>query len=65
MLTLIPLRDAAKANILSTTWRNRWKNIPSLVFDETFFHGSSIDKQMLDLCSVLMNRSLHLAISVG
>ncbi|CAN1850406.1 F-box/FBD/LRR-repeat protein At1g13570 [Linum perenne] len=54
----IPLREAAKTSILSTTWKNMWMNLPSLVFDETFFKDnigpSTIDKLMFDICRVLL-----------
>ncbi|KAJ0986987.1 hypothetical protein J5N97_005343 [Dioscorea zingiberensis] len=33
----IPLRDAVRTSILSRMWRYRWRNLPSIVFDEKSF----------------------------
>ncbi|CAL1403850.1 unnamed protein product [Linum trigynum] len=61
ILMLLPLRDAAKASLLSTKWRNLWANIPCLVFDRSFcpmvrvcqHQDAAIGKLMLNLCTVL------------
>ncbi|CAI0552797.1 unnamed protein product [Linum tenue] len=37
ILTFIPLREAVKTSILSTAWRNKWVNRPSLIFDDRFW----------------------------
>ncbi|CAL1392481.1 unnamed protein product [Linum trigynum] len=37
ILTFLPLREAAKTSILSTSWRDKWVNLPSLIFDDRFW----------------------------
>ncbi|CAL1408447.1 unnamed protein product [Linum trigynum] len=37
ILTFIPLRETVKTSILSTAWRNKWVNRPSLIFDDRFW----------------------------
>ncbi|CAI0458364.1 unnamed protein product, partial [Linum tenue] len=37
ILTFLPLREAAKASVLSTAWRDKWVNLPSLIFDDRFW----------------------------
>ncbi|CAN0926367.1 F-box/FBD/LRR-repeat protein At1g13570 [Linum grandiflorum] len=66
ILMSLPLRDAAKCSILSTTWRNLWTYLPTLVIDETFgdaikprrsndYRSDVVERLiMLDVCKVLM-----------
>ncbi|CAL1403851.1 unnamed protein product [Linum trigynum] len=56
ILTKLPLRDAAKASVLSTKWRHLWAKMPSLVFDETFLpiNTRKASQLMSKLCTVLL-----------
>ncbi|KAL8155245.1 F-box/FBD/LRR-repeat protein At1g13570-like isoform X2 [Apium graveolens] len=47
ILIRLPVRDAARTSILSTTWRNIWGTHPNLIFDDNFFSQlvSKKDKQ--------------------
>ncbi|CAI0458362.1 unnamed protein product, partial [Linum tenue] len=38
ILTFLPLREAAKTSVLSTGWRRKWVNSPSLAFDGQFWN---------------------------
>ncbi|CAN1252036.1 F-box/FBD/LRR-repeat protein At1g13570 [Linum perenne] len=55
ILEFLPLRDAGKASILSSKWRNLWMYLPTLVFDEKFSSRNKIDvnKVMLHISTVL------------
>ncbi|CAN1174420.1 F-box/FBD/LRR-repeat protein At1g13570 [Linum perenne] len=55
ILHFLPLRDAAKASLLSTTWGNMWMHLPTLVLDDkSFFQLATIDKLMFNICRVLL-----------
>ncbi|CAN1171281.1 F-box/FBD/LRR-repeat protein At1g13570 [Linum perenne] len=66
ILMFLPLREAAKASILSSKWRNLWTNLPTLVIDESFgdeiaARRSNANEEevvgkliMLEVCRVLM-----------
>ncbi|CAI0459213.1 unnamed protein product [Linum tenue] len=36
ILTLLPIKEAAKTSLLSQKWRHRWRTIPHLVLDRDF-----------------------------
>ncbi|CAN1252015.1 F-box/FBD/LRR-repeat protein At1g13570 [Linum perenne] len=54
ILMFLPLREAAKASILSSKWRNLWTNLPTLVIDESFEEEVVGKLIMLEVCRVLM-----------
>ncbi|CAN0923260.1 F-box/FBD/LRR-repeat protein At1g13570 [Linum grandiflorum] len=56
ILHFLPLKEAGKASILSSEWRNLWMNLPTLKFDQEFDTEGKGDvkKLMLDICRVLL-----------
>ncbi|CAI0544130.1 unnamed protein product [Linum tenue] len=64
ILMYLPLREAAKASILSSSWRNMWTRLPKLVFNKSFCQTNveakgqdqiaEMSKLMLKLCTVLL-----------
>ncbi|CAN0854524.1 F-box/FBD/LRR-repeat protein At1g13570 [Linum grandiflorum] len=62
ILTLLPIKEAAKTSLLSREWRYRWRSIPDLVFDRDFATIPDIDdpgsarhnKVMLTIFQILL-----------
>ncbi|CAL1403853.1 unnamed protein product [Linum trigynum] len=64
ILMFLPLREAAKASILSSGWRKIWTRLPKFVFDESFCQTNleakgqdqiaEMNKLMFKLCTVLL-----------
>ncbi|XP_050221209.1 F-box/FBD/LRR-repeat protein At1g13570-like isoform X2 [Mercurialis annua] len=40
ILVCLPIHEAVKTSILSKNWKFRWRYLPKLVFDYTFYHRS-------------------------
>ncbi|XP_074309514.1 F-box/FBD/LRR-repeat protein At1g13570-like [Silene latifolia] len=45
IMECLPLRDAARASVLSKSWRYTWLSLPKLTFDAIFFRDALKDKQ--------------------
>ncbi|KAK1355606.1 FBD domain-containing protein [Heracleum sosnowskyi] len=47
ILGFLPIQDAVRTSILSTTWRHSWKRIPHLIFEDEFLNRM-MDKLIQD-----------------
>ncbi|KAL5704899.1 hypothetical protein ACHQM5_023261 [Ranunculus cassubicifolius] len=47
ILESLPIRDLVRTSVLSTAWRERWKTIPCLVFDERYTNVAGIVDKIL------------------
>ncbi|XP_055961050.1 uncharacterized protein LOC126672842 [Mercurialis annua] len=62
ILIYLPIHEAVRTSILSKNWRFKWRFLPKLVFDKTFYHKSvtpstgkrSINKFFLNIFRVLL-----------
>ncbi|CAI0458470.1 unnamed protein product [Linum tenue] len=54
ILVFLPVKDAARTSLLSRDWRNRWRSIPQLVFDDYFAPTPAGNSYLPDENKVMM-----------
>ncbi|XP_050224279.1 F-box/FBD/LRR-repeat protein At1g13570-like [Mercurialis annua] len=60
ILMWLPIRDAVRTSILSSKWRNKWADVPQLLFDTTFTaisQETQTNKHLITIYEVLLLHS--------